>query len=131
MIAAVGPIWQGAAMRLIAALIGLTAGLPCFADAPKVVSAVAWMGKMGWTVKVTLSHHDSGWDHFASEWSVALPDGTGIASVDIPEPHVGQQEFESKVKGIDVPPGTPYLLVRTRCNLVGWSSETVRVNLTP
>jgi len=129
MIATAGPMWQAAAMRLIAALIGLAAGLPCQADAPEIVAAEAYMGRMGWTVRVTLRHEDSGWDHYASGWSVALPDGTVVGEAELRKPHVGIPEFETKLKGIDVPPGTTYLLIRARCNLVGWSPAVTRVDL--
>ncbi|MCX7889846.1 MAG: hypothetical protein N2422_08995 [Rhodobacteraceae bacterium] len=132
MIAAARAMWHGAPMRRIAALLtGLLMAMPCLADAPSIIAAEARPGRMGWTIRVTLRHHDSGWDHFASGWSISLPDGETIATDDIPGPHVGQMEFAVVMKGVDVPAGTAYVLVRARCNLVGWSAEATRVDLRP
>jgi len=54
---------------LFAALFAAAAA-PVFADAPKVINAVAHSTGMGWNFDVTLSHPDTGWDHYADGWEI-------------------------------------------------------------
>jgi hypothetical protein len=121
-------MWQGAGMHsLVASLLLLSA--PAFADAPDVVSAKVAQDGGRWTVTVVLSHEDTGWDHFADGFAVLLPDGTKIGYGELSHPHTGQDTFSASLTGLRIPDGTPFVLIRTRCNLVGWAAESVPVDL--
>lgn len=91
------------------------------ADPPRVVDAVATpVGDGRWTISVTLSHPDTGWDHYASGWKVLAPDGTLLGLRDLTHPHVDEQPFERARKGVAIPPELREVLIVPRCTLDGW-----------
>lgn len=99
------------------------------ADAPKVLSASATQDDGLWTIKVTMSHVDTGWDHYAKGFELLSPDKKRLAYGEIARPHVGKKTIETTLTGITLPKGLTYVLIRTRCSLVGWASETERLDL--
>jgi hypothetical protein len=123
------PLWQGAAMNIASAALGLLLAGPAFADAPDVVDAIATEAGGRWTVTVTIAHHDTGWDHFAKGFAVLLPDGTRLAYLEFSHPHIGQDTFAASLTGLRISNDVPFLLIRTRCNLVGWAAEPVQIDL--
>lgn len=65
-------------------LIGLCA-TPIFADAPVIEAAEL----RGTTLHVTLSHPDTGWDHYADGWQVTTPKGEILGTRDLAHPRTG------------------------------------------
>ncbi|WP_108815485.1 hypothetical protein [Loktanella sp. Alg231-35] len=111
-------------MRCLA-LIAFLAG-PAFADVP-VVEAVTVNGS---NVSVTLSHPDTGWDHYADGWEVLDADGNSLGIRELAHPHVNEQPFTRSLSGVDIPAGTTTIFVRARCNVDGWSETLFEVDLT-
>lgn len=122
-------MWHGSPMRSLIALLTLLWSFPAGADAPVIAAADAQLDGGRWTVTVTLKHRDSGWDHFATGLAVLAPDGSRIGSLDLTRPNVGKSRFTARITGLKVPPGTEFVLIRSRCSLVGWAAEPVRVDL--
>ncbi len=106
---------------LIAALI---AG-PAFADAP-IVEDVTVNGDR---FSVTLSHPDTGWDHYADGWEVLDADGNSLGIRELLHPHVTEQPFTRSLSGVKVPEGATVVYVRARCNVDGWSDDLFEVVL--
>ncbi len=78
---------------------------------------------------VTLSHPDTGWDHYADGWAVLDEDGTRLGFRELLHPHVEEQPFTRSLT-MDVPEGTDALLIRARCNVHGLDhTTTARVTL--
>lgn len=102
---------------------------PAFADPPQVVDAAMRAEGGTWTVSVTLTHPDTGWDHFASGWEVLAPDGTRLGYRELAHPHVNEQPFTRSLSGVPVPSELDHLLVRSRCNLDGWVATAYRLDL--
>jgi hypothetical protein len=103
--AVIAMIWAGAAV----------------ADAPVIVTAKISDGRFD----VTLSHPDTGWDHYADGWRIEHADGTVLGLRELGHPHVAEQPFTRSLT-IDGPlPAVVY--VRSRCNIDGWSDATVMV----
>lgn len=109
------------------ALLGLGAALACAATAsasPSVIEhAEAERSGAGWRISVTLSHADTGWDHYADGWEVQTPDGTVIGTRVLHHPHVHEQPFTRSLGGVSVPPGVTELIIRARCNVDGYTGE--------
>lgn len=122
--------WQSTAMQrpILATLLLLGTG-PALADAPKVVSAEALPSASGWTVSVTLTHPDTGWDHYASGWEVLAPDGTRLGYRELTHPHVDEQPFTRSLAGITIPADIDHVLIRPRCTLDGWVATPTRLDL--
>jgi hypothetical protein len=110
-------------MRLIA-LIAVLAG-PAFADAPVVENVVV----DGDRISVTLSHPDTGWDHYADGWEVVDVAGNSLGMRELLHPHVTEQPFTRSLSGVQVPLGTSVIYVRARCNVDGWSDALFEVRL--
>jgi len=77
----------------------------------------------GQTLSVTLSHPDTGWDHYADGWEVLTPDGTSLGVRVLAHPHVNEQPFTRSLGGLEIPDGITELHIRARCNQDGWSDE--------
>ena len=115
--------WRGAlccyssGMKIAFALI-LTAA-PAWAEAPVVENVVFANGRFD----VTLSHPDTGWDHYADGWRVELADGRVLGTRVLGHPHVSEQPF-TRSSQIDVPAGVTEVFIRASCNLDGWAEDT-------
>lgn len=92
--------------------------LPALADAPVIERA--WLD--GATVHVTLSHPDTGWDHYADGWEVLDATGTRLGLRVLAHPHVAEQPFTRSLRLDRVPDGP--LFVRARCLVDGWNAAT-------
>lgn len=104
---------------------------PALADHPVVEAATATARGGTWTVSVTLSHPDTGWDHYADGWRVESPDGTELGFRELLHPHVTEQPFTRSLSGVAIPDGLAEIEIRPRCSVDGWASETYTVSLRP
>jgi len=95
---------------------------PALADIPVVETA--WLE--GNTVHGTLTHPDTGWDHYADGWEVQDQDGNRLGLRFLTHPHVNEQPFTRSLTLDAVPEGP--LTLRTRCKVDGWGAATVPVS---
>lgn len=102
---------------------------PALADSPQVIKAEAARQGASWTVAVTLTHPDSGWDHYASGWEVLAPDGSRLGYRELTHPHVEEQPFTRSLSGVTIPDGIGHVLIRPRCTLDGWVGSPARLDL--
>lgn len=108
----------------------LAAAGAALADPPRVVAASASPEGGGrWTISVTLSHPDTGWDHYASGWKVLAPDGTLLGLKELTHPHVDEQPFERALEGVAIPSGLREVLIVPRCTMDGWVAMPVILTL--
>ncbi|MBU2994319.1 hypothetical protein Q4555_06910 [Octadecabacter sp. 1_MG-2023] len=91
---------------------------PAFADAPVVENVTYSNGRFD----VTLSHPDTGWDHYADGWRVELADGTVLGTRALAHPHVDEQPF-TRSSSIAVPDGVSEVFIRASDTLDGWAEE--------
>jgi len=98
---------------------------PVRADAPKVEAVKI----TGFTIAVTISHSDTGWDDYADGWEVLDAQGARLGFRELMHPHVDEQPFTRSLGGIELPAGTDVIYIRTRDNVHGWSSETFEVKV--
>lgn len=104
--------------------LALLAG-PVFADSPVVENVTV----NGDRFSVTLSHPDTGWDHYADGWEVLDADGNSLGVRELLHPHVTEQPFTRSLSGVIVPDGATVVYVRARCNVDGWSDDLFEVVL--
>ena len=114
-------------MRL--ALLAILAAFPALADDPQVTEAVAARDGDGWRFDVTLTHADTGWDHYADAWRIEAPDGTVLGLRELAHPHVDEQPFTRSLSGVAVPSGLTEVRIRARCLVDGWAEETFVLTL--
>ena len=87
-----------------------------FADHPVVEAATIH----GDRVSVTLSHPDTGWDHYADGWEVLDAAGNSLGLRTLLHPHVTEQPFTRSLSGVTVPEGA---------DVDGWSGQLFEVRL--
>lgn len=109
-------------MKRLMILLLLGSGGPALADPPTVVASRV----DGSRVSVTLSHPDTGWDHYADGWRIEDQNGTVLGTRELLHPHVNEQPFERSLGGLDLPDGP--LFVRAKCSVDGWSETRVPLN---
>lgn len=100
------------------------------ADSPRVVAASASPEGGGlWTISVTLSHPDTGWDHYASGWKILAPDGSVLGFRELTHPHADEQPFTRGLAGVAIPPGLREILIVPRCTMDGWVAMPATLTL--
>lgn len=102
---------------------------PALADAPMIQAVTARQTGAGWRFDVTLTHPDTGWDHYADGWHVLAPDGTELGMRDLVHPHEHEQPFTRSLSGVQIPDGITRVQVRARCLVDGWAETTYTVDL--
>ena len=70
---------------------------------------------------VTVSHADTGWEHYADAWEVRLSDGTVLGTRILAHPHVNEQPFTRSLSGVVIPAGVEEVLIFSRDSVHGWS----------
>ncbi|MEM8728292.1 MAG: hypothetical protein AAGF79_00115 [Pseudomonadota bacterium] len=102
---------------------------PAAADDPVIEAVTAQDTGSGWTFDVTLSHPDTGWDHYADGWRVLSMEGEELGLRVLYHPHVNEQPFTRSLSGVEIPEGQTQVRVQARCIVHGWSDETYVVEL--
>lgn len=105
------------------------AALPVWADAPVIENATARAAAGGWSFDVTLSHPDTGWDHYADGWRVLDMDGNELGLRTLYHPHVTEQPFTRSLSGVQIPDETTQVRIQARCNVDGWAQDMVTITL--
>lgn len=104
-------------------------GLPVKADPPSIENVTARKGADGWRFDVTLSHPDSGWEHYADGWRVLAMDGTELGLRVLAHPHEAEQPFTRSLGGVQIPKSARQVQIQTRCLVDGWAEQTLTVTL--
>lgn len=102
---------------------------PAFADAPVVENASAQRNGDTWRFDVTVSHPDTGWDHYADGWRVLDTQGNELGMRVLHHPHETEQPFTRSLSGVAIPGDATQVQVQARCNVHGWADETFIVTL--
>ncbi len=103
--------------------------LPALADTPLIEDARATRTGTTWRFDVTLSHPDTGWEHYADGWRVLGPDGTELGLRVLLHPHVNEQPFTRSLSGVSIPDGVTQVQIQSRCIVDGWSNVTHTITL--
>ena len=117
-------------MKKFAACLYLLFVTPSFADAPVVEAVTAQQLDGVWSFSVTISHPDTGWDHYADGWEVLDKEGNRLGLRVLAHPHTQEQPFNRTLGGVEVPQGIQVVFIRTRCIVDGWSEESREFSLT-
>lgn len=97
------------------------------ADPPRVTDVSLQRTDDMWTVLVTLSHPDTGWDHYADGWRIVDADGNQLGMRTLYHPHVAEQPFTRSLTGVRIPAGLTEIFVQAHCKVDGWSDVLVPV----
>ncbi|PKR56767.1 hypothetical protein [Thalassospira lohafexi] len=78
---------------------------------------------------VTVSHADTGWDHYADAWQVIGPDGAVLGERILAHPHVNEQPFTRSLSGVGIPNGITSVTVRARDLVHGFGGQEIAIDL--
>lgn len=116
---------------LLSICLLLASAFAALADAPKILAAEASRVGMGWRIDVTISHNDTGWDHYADGWEVLDAAGNRLGYRKLMHPHIDEQPFTRALVNVMLPDGIHEIFVRAHCSKAGWAKETFPVKLRP
>ncbi len=84
---------------------------------------------VNWSVRVTLKHGDTGWDHYADNWRVVDSDGNILGDRVLYHPHVEEQPFTRGLGGVKVPDGTTIIYIEAHDKVHGWTPNRLKIDL--
>ena len=100
------------------------------ADDVKILSADFHnSGDELWSVKVTLKHDDSGWEHYADNWRVVDDEGNILGDRILHHPHVDEQPFTRGLGGVNIPKDMTIVYIEAHDKVHGWTSSRLKVDL--
>lgn len=112
-----------------AILAVLMSALPTLAEPPQIDAVKVRKSGDSWRFDVTISHHDTGWDHYADAWRVLDMEGNQIAIRELAHPHVQEQPFTRSLSGVRLPEGTTQVQIQARDLPGGWNPTTTIIAL--
>lgn len=116
--------------RAVASLLLVMFAGAAAADPPLVTGVNLTQAPSGqWRFDVTLTHPDSGWDHYADGWRIEDASGNQLGLRALAHPHVDEQPFTRSLAGVAIPDDIAQVYVRARCNIDGWSDAVFQVTL--
>ncbi|WP_037312913.1 hypothetical protein [Ruegeria halocynthiae] len=104
-------------------------GTPVLADGPVIENVTAQRNGETWRFDVTVSHPDTGWDHYADGWRVLDMDGNELGMRVLHHPHEQEQPFTRSLGGVAIPSEATQVQVQARCNQDGWADQMFTVTL--
>ena len=108
---------------ILASLVLGLSGTLASADPAVIEDAGIRPGAGGtWTISVTLSHGDTGWDDYADGWRVVAADGTVLGTRELLHPHVDEQPFTRSLSGVEIPEAMRTVYIEARTNTDGWGA---------
>ncbi len=113
--------------RCIFALLAFSTS--ALADPPSIEGVNARNEGGLWRFDVTLSHGDTGWDHYADGWRVIDAEGKELGMRALAHPHVNEQPFTRSLSGVSIPEGTTQVGIQARDNLTGWGQQIRMIKL--
>ena len=115
--------------KMFLSVAAITLGQSAFAD-PATINSVRVSKDGGlWRFDVTISHGDTGWDHFSDAWRILDADNNQIAIRELIHPHVDEQPLTRSLSGVRLPEGTTEVGVQARDTQSGWNPEITRVQI--
>jgi hypothetical protein len=104
---------------------------PAFAGKADIVQATAQRSSNGsYGFSVTLSHEDTGWEHYANKWDVVAEDGTILGTRTLHHPHVDEQPFTRSLSGVKIPDDVKTVTIRAHDSVHGYGGKLATVDLT-
>lgn len=115
-------------MKMKLAAILTVMATTSFADTPEIQKvATTAMNAGGWRFDVTVSHPDTGWDHYAGGWVIVDSEGREIGMRVLAHPHETEQPFTRSLVVSGPLPQTVY--ITARCSVDGWAEQLFEVSL--
>ena len=83
----------------------------------------------GYTFNVTISHPDTGWEHYVDKWQVRDLNGTTLGERSLSHPHIEEQPLTRSLSNVQVPAGVGTVEIIAHDTVSGWGPDVRQVNL--
>ncbi len=100
-----------------------------FAGQAEIVDVKVSNNQGKYRFDVTIRHADRGWHHHADGWEVVSASGDVLGKRVLAHPHVDEQPFTRSLSGVDIPAGTPSVLIRAHDSVHGYNKSMFEVKL--
>ena len=104
-------------------LTSLLLANPTLADPSNIEQVHATKTGDTWRFDVTISHPDTGWDHYADGWRVLDMEGNELGMRVLFHPHVNEQPFTRSLSDVAIPAGLSQVQIEARCSVDGWTTH--------
>jgi len=78
---------------------------------------------------VTISHNDTGWDHYVNKWDIVDDKGNVLGTRTLYHPHVDEQPFTRSLSGVEIPSKIQSVSVRAHDLVDGYGGRVMTVKL--
>lgn len=119
-----------AALSLTALVVALlVAAVPTWASDAVIVDAkIQRTSGDNFRIDVTISHPDTGWDHYANRWDVLDENGELLGSRTLHHPHVDEQPFTRSLT-LAIPPSVKRVTIVASDSVHGDSETTMELEV--
>jgi hypothetical protein len=78
---------------------------------------------------VTVSHKDTGWEHYADKWEIINSEGAVLGARILHHPHVNEQPFTRSLSGVKIPLDIKAVIIRAHDSVHGYGGKVVKIDL--
>lgn len=82
-----------------------------------------------YTFVVTISHSDSGWEHYANKWEILGDKDEILGTRILHHPHVDEQPFTRSLSGVEIPKRIKKIKVRAHDSVHEYGGKAISANL--
>lgn len=115
--------------KLIASMLVVLSTTAARADDPIIEHVMTSRDGDLWTFDVTVSHGDTGWDHYADAWRILDENGRELGQRDLAHPHIEEQPFTRSLSGVAVPSEVSGVTIQVHDSVTGWAANARRITL--
>jgi hypothetical protein len=102
---------------------------PLYAGEADVINVQVQKNNKTYDFEVTVSHNDTGWDHYADKWEILDEYDSILATRVLLHPHENEQPFTRGLSGVEIPANVKWVKVRAHDSVHGYGGKTKKVNL--
>ncbi len=114
---------------LLASLIlGMTTLSVTAGESDVVDVSIESLGGGKFRINATLSHEDTGWDHYADRWDVLDESGKVLGVRELAHPHVNEQPFTRSVS-VSIPESVKTITVQSNDSVHGAGGKTFSIDV--
>lgn len=116
-------------MKHILSLMLAFAAMPLAADPARIDHVGVSTADGRYTFNVTISHADTGWDHYVDAWRILDLEGNVLGTRDLAHPHIEEQPFMRSLSNVQIPEGITTVRIEAHDSITGWGPETHEVEI--
>ena len=124
------PVMRSGMFATFIMLLGLLVGVVGYAGEADVTAVeVKKTGEGTYHFRVTVSHQDEGWKHYADRWDIVAPDGSILGTRTLYHPHVDEQPFTRSLPEVKIRDGIRNVSIRAHDSVHGYGGKILLVDL--